>query len=247
MNVEKITVTIITLNEESNIKDCLESVSWADEVLVSDSGSTDATVEICRAHGAKVYIDAWLGYGVQKNLCAKRAHNKWVLNIDADERVSAGLKEEIGRLDYKSFDGYYIPRKNHFAGKWIRHGGWSPDYNLRLYNKDAGGFGERAVHEAVKVAGHSMYLSNPLVHYTYTGVADYLKRMERYSTLAAEEMNKSGKKASIIDLTIRPAFTFFKMYVLKLGFLDGATGMTLARLYAMYTHAKYTKLRLMQR
>jgi len=245
--MEKISATIITLNEEGNITDCLKSVSWADEIIVSDSGSVDRTVEICRDAGAKVFTDAWLGFGAQKNLCASRARNRWVFNIDADERVSPGLRDEIAGCDFEKYDGFFVPRKNHFAGRWVRRGGWYPDYNLRLYNKEAGGFGDRAVHEAVRVKGHCARLSNPLVHYTYTGVDDYLRRMERYSTLAAKEMNKAGKNASVVDIALRPAFTFFKMYVLKLGFLDGATGMTLARLYAAYTREKYLKLKDMKR
>lgn len=240
---EKITVTIITLNEEANIRDCLESVQWADEVIISDSGSSDRTAEICSAFGARVFRDEWLGFGRQKNLCQERAANPWILNIDADERVTPELREEILRaVKEGNKHGYYIPRKNYFGETWIRHCGWYPDYNLRLYRKTSGRFSEASVHESVAVNGETGYLKSPLVHRTYRDVPDFLKRMQRYSTLAAVDMQKAGRRASFSDLTLRPLFTFFKMYVLKGGFLDGMAGLALSSLYACYTVAKYAKL-----
>lgn len=245
--VPKITVTIITLNEEGNISACLESVKWADEIIVSDSGSTDKTKALCRGYGAKVFDDSWNGYGKQKNLCARRAANLWVLNVDADERITPELKDEIfNALSADSFDGYFIPRKNFFGNTWVKHCGWYPDYNLRLYRTDKGAFSERRVHEAVIVDGQRAYLKNPLSHHTYKDTEDYLKRMERYSTLSAEELFNNGKKATIADIYLRPAFTFFKMYLLKLGFLDGRLGLLLSRLYARYTFEKYSKLKELQ-
>lgn len=240
--MEKISVTIITLNEEANIRDCLESVRWADEIIVSDSGSADRTVEICREYGAKVSIDAWQGFGKQKNLCGDKARNKWILNIDADERVTPELREEISRTVDGDKAGYFIPRKNYFGDKWIKHSGWYPDHNLRLYRKDLGRFLDRYVHESVAVNGPKGYLKNPMVHRTYRDVSDYLARMEKYSTLAAEEMLNTGKNAGIIDILLRPPFTFFKMLILKRGFLDGTAGVILSILYSSYTLAKYAKL-----
>ncbi len=242
--MEKVSVTIITLNEEANIGECLASLKWADEIIVSDSNSTDETVAICRSYGARVYTDKWLGFGAQKNLCQSRAKNQWIFNIDADERAAPGLGEEITRvLAGGSVLGYYVPRKNYFGDKWIRHCGWYPDLNLRLYRKDAGRFSERAVHEAVVVEGPTGRLTTPLIHRTYSGVEDYLKRMERYSCLAAEEMHKEGRRAGATDLLLRPLFTFVKMFVLRKGFLEGSTGLTLSMLYARYTYRKYAKLR----
>ncbi|MBI5587428.1 MAG: glycosyltransferase family 2 protein [Deltaproteobacteria bacterium] len=241
--MEKISVTIIALNEEDNIRDCLESVKWADEILVSDSGSADSTVDICREYGAEVYKDKWLGFGKQKNLIGDRAKNRWVLNIDADERVSAELKDEILKaVGSNGADGYYIARKNYFGKRWIKHCGWYPDYNLRLYRKDKGRFNERSVHEAVAVKGRKEHLENPFTHHTYKDVADYLERMQRYSTLAAREMFDNGRKAGMTDILLRPFFTFFKMFVIKGGFLDGAAGAVLSFLYAAYTLSKYAKL-----
>ncbi len=260
--MEKVSATIIVLNEELKIRDCLESVGWADEIIVSDTGSTDKTVELCETFGARVYKDRWRGYGAQKNLCAERARNDWILNIDADERVSPELKAEIStalengparhavparHATGEGTAGYYIPRKNFFGATWIRHCGWWPDYNLRLYRKSSGRFAEKLVHEAVEVDGSKGYLGNPLVHRTYEDVPDYLERMERYSTLAAEQMLLEGRRTRALDILVRPAFTFLKMFVLKRGFLDGNAGLVLSKLYASYTRAKYAKLREMKK
>ncbi|MBI3398713.1 MAG: glycosyltransferase family 2 protein [Deltaproteobacteria bacterium] len=241
--MQKLSVTIITLNEESNIRLCLESVKWADEILVSDSGSSDKTVEICKEYGAKVFIDQWLGFGKQKNLIAGRAQNNWILNIDADERITPDLRAEIETaLSNGEYQGYYISRKNFFGDTWIRHCGWHPDYNLRLYRKDKGRFNERDVHEAVQIDAKAGYLKAPLEHYTYKNISDYLRRMDRYSTLAAEEMLKNGKSAGLLDLTFRPCFTFFKIFFLQKGFLEGYNGVILSGLYSAYTFSKYAKL-----
>ncbi len=247
MAVEKISVTIITLDEEEHIRECLESVKWADEVIVTDSGSRDNTVEICRAFGAKVYSDEWQGYGIQKNLCAGRASNDLILNIDADERVTPELRDEIFEAVKPDIAGYYIPRKNFFGGRWIRRCGWYPDYNMRLYRKERGRFTERLVHESVRVDGPCGYLKNPIVHLTYNGISDYLERMERYSTLAARQMLDEGKGSGIVNLALRPPYTFFKMFFLKGGVLEGADGFILSGLYSCYTFAKYAKLRELRR
>lgn len=241
--MQKVSVTIITMNEEANIQACLESVSWVDEVLVSDSGSIDRTIEICKGYNAKVFLDKWFGFGKQKNLIASRAKNNWVLNIDADERITPDLRKEIETvLNQDDCDGYNIPRKNFFGNRWVRYCGWYPDYNLRLYKKDKGSFNERDVHEAVKIDGKVGYLNVPLVHYTYRDISDYLKRMDRYSTLAAEEMLKNGRKVSYLSILSRPIATFLKMFFLQKGFLEGYRGLILSGLYASYTFSKYAKL-----
>jgi glycosyltransferase involved in cell wall biosynthesis len=244
MEKQRISVTVITLNEEENIRDCLTSVKWADEIIVSDSGSEDRTREICSGLGAKVFTDEWHGFGKQKNLCEDRAAGRWVLNIDADERVGSGLASEIRTaVESDEYDGYYIARKNYFGSRWIRRCGWYPDYKLRLYRKGQGRFSEKKVHEAVILKGNKGYLKKPMEHYTYRGISDYLKRMDTYSTLAAEQMSSEGKKAGAFDIFLRPQFTFFKMYVLRLGFLEGIDGLVLSCLYSFYTMAKYAKLR----
>lgn len=244
MTREKLSVTIITLNEETEIGACLESIAWADEIIVVDSGSADRTVEIAKKFTEKVFLHPWEGYARQKNWAVAQASHEWVLSIDADERVPRELRGEIEAVLGSSspVGGYYIPRKNFFLGRWIRHGGWHPDYVLRLFQRNEGRFVDRRVHESVSVDGPTGKLRTPLEHYTYRSIEAYFERMERYATLAAEEMFERGRKASRLDLTLRPWSTFLKMYFLRLGFLDGRDGLRLARLYSLYTLSKYEKL-----
>ncbi|MBI5674230.1 MAG: glycosyltransferase family 2 protein [Nitrospirae bacterium] len=256
-----LSVAIITHNEEENIKDALESVKWADEIVVVDSFSTDRTVEICKKYTDKVFVFEWPGFAEQKNKAVSLTTQPWVLVLDADERVTEALKNEILKAirdPYPSpnplpqgegargrVDGYYLARKNHFAGRWIRHGGWWPDYTLRLFRRSKGSFQPREVHESIKINGKTGHLKNPLEHFTYKDTNDYLTRMENYSTLAAKELYKEGRRACIFDIMLRPAATFFRMLFLQAGFLDGTYGFKLAYLYSRYTFNKYSKLRRM--
>ncbi|MDP3298376.1 MAG: glycosyltransferase family 2 protein [Thermodesulfovibrionia bacterium] len=260
-----LSVAIITHNEEENIREALESVKWADEIVVVDSFSTDRTVEICREYTDKVYSFEWAGFSEQKNKAVSMTTNPWILVLDADERVTKELKEEILNVVKNAYpspiplpdtsgeeargrvDGYYLPRKNYFARRWIKHGGWWPDYTLRLFRREKGSFEAREVHESIKIIGSTGYLENPIEHYTYKNVDDYLKRMQTYSTLAAKELLKKGCKGSILDIIFRPPATFFKMFFLQLGILDGIYGIILAYLYSVYTYNKYSKLRKMQK
>ncbi len=243
-----LSVFIITLNEEQNIRPCLESVAWADEIVVVDSGSRDRTLEICREFHCRIFEQAWLGYGAQKNFALGKCSHEWVLSLDADERLSTELQSEIQEVlqTTRTHEGYYITRQNFFLGRWIKYGGWYPDYLVRLFKRAAGRFNERKVHECVQLEGSSGRLKNPIQHYTYNNLSDYFKRMERYSTLAAQQMAEEGYKAGGIDLLTHPLATFFKMYVLKQGFRDGYYGLLLAGLYTAYTFAKYAKLRELQ-
>jgi (heptosyl)LPS beta-1,4-glucosyltransferase len=238
----KITATIITRNEESFIGECLASLDFADEIVVVDSGSTDRTAEICRAHArVRFHQNAWPGYGVQKNLAASLAANDWIFNIDADERVSPGLRESLSRVDPAGAPCYKVARENYFGGRWIRRCGWYPDFNKRLYDRRECAFSEKVVHESLECRGKIGTLQGNLVHKTYTGVSDYLKRMELYSGLAAQELVKAGKRPGLLHLVFKPFFTFCKMYFLKLGFLEGYTGFLLSMLYSHYTFYKYGK------
>jgi glycosyltransferase involved in cell wall biosynthesis len=243
--MEKITVAIITKNEERNIRDCLESVKWADEIVVVDNGSMDHTLSICKEYGARIFQEEWKGYSGQKNSAIEKAGNEWVLNLDADERASAELRQEMqkGLEENQAVDGYWIPRKNYFLGQWIRYCGWYPDLNLRLFRKSRGRFGERAVHERVEVQGKTSTLTHPLIHETYRSLSDFILRMDRYSTLAAQEMHQQRRKFRLIDVVFRPPFTFLQMYFLRAGFLEGYLGFILSVLYSYYTFAKYTKLK----
>jgi len=236
-----LSVIIITKNEARNIEDCLRSVAWAQEIIVVDQYSTDGTVETAKRLGARVYQESWKGFAGQKNSALEKAGGDWILSLDADERITIPLKEEIEETISRNdaSHGYFIARKNFFSGQWIRHGGWYPDYCLRLFKKASGRFEERAVHEKVVVQGATGYLRNPMEHYTYRSTADYLIRTERYSRLAALEIAETKRPVLWSALTLRPAFTFLNMYLLRGGFLDGKKGLFLAASYAYYTFLKY--------
>jgi len=241
-----LSITIITLNEEANIRRTLKSVQWADEIIVLDSGSTDRTVAICREFTDRVYHQDWLGFSGQKNAAIDRATGEWILSLDADEPVESALAEEIRTIisSSNSYDGYRIPRKTFFLGKWIRHGGWYPDDNLRLFRKGKGRFEERAVHEAVKVTGTVGRTKHAIEHYAYPDLASYMSSINKYSSLAVTEMSQRGIttfKAGWINILLRPVFTFIYKYLLRLGFLDGKQGLVLNMFHAYYVFAKYAK------
>ncbi|MFH1860495.1 MAG: glycosyltransferase family 2 protein [bacterium] len=238
-----ISVIIITHNEEKNISECLKSVKWADEIVVVDAFSHDDTKKLAEEFGAKVFQTEWQGYGKQKNYALSCATMDWILSIDADERITPELADEIqGVMQNPKMDGYQICRKAYFLGKWIRHSGWYPDYCLRLFHKGRGVFAEKQVHEYVELSGSIGQLDGAMLHYTDNNLNHYLSKLGRYTTLAADELGAKGKKASLGDLIIRPLFIFFKMYILKKGFLDGIHGFVLAVLSSFYVFVKYAKL-----
>jgi len=238
----KISATIITLNEEKNIGECLDSLDFVDEIVVVDSGSSDRTEEICRSNPkVRFFSRPWDGFGRQKNLAAELVNHDWIFNIDADERVTEQLACSIGKADFSRFDAFRVARKNHFGGRWIRYCGWYPDYNIRLYNRRSCSFSVRQVHEAVACRTTAPVLHGDLLHFTYDDISDYLKRMERYSSLAAEELIAAGKRPTHIAVLLRPCFTFFKMFLIKRGFLEGYTGFVISALYSFYTFSKYAK------
>ena len=244
----KLSVVIITHNEEDNIRDCLESIKWADEIIVVDSESDDKTPKICDNYNIFFYNEPWKGFSCQKNSAIKKATKNWILSLDADERVTPELKKEIEAVLNSSNpkDGYFIPRKNFFLGRWIKYCGWYPDYNLRLFKKDKGLFGIREVHEAIDLDGSIGHLKNPMKHYTYKTISDYLQRLDYYSTLAAKELLKENKTYRTHYIIFRPVFTFINMYMLRAGFLEGHYGFLLSILYSFYTFSKYIKLKELQ-
>lgn len=243
--MSRLSITIIALNEEANIVPCLESVSWADEIVVVDSGSTDRTLELARAYTERIFTTDWQGFAGTKNYALEQARLDWVFSLDTDERVPPALKEEIQAVVRADgpLTGYRVPRKNYFGGRWIRHLGWYPDYTLRLFRRTQGRFREREVHEEVVVEGPVGVLKTPLEHYTYTGVSDYVIRMERYARLAAKQLAKQGRRPYPGELLWRPFFTFLNLYFLRRGFLEGPPGFTLAVLSSMYNFLKYQYLR----
>lgn len=241
----RVSVAVVALDEEERIRPCLESVAWADEVIVVDAGSRDRTVAIARQFTDRVLVREWAGYATQKNFAVAQCAGEWVLSLDADERVSGALREEIRATlaGDPPLAGFFIPRQNLFRGRWLRHGGLFPDYQLRLFRRGRGAFAERAVHEAVRLEGPAGRLRAPLVHESYRNVADFVARANRYSDLAARELARAGRGGGVGDLVLRPAWRFLSMYVLRAGFLDGGEGFLLAVLYAYYVFLRAAKVR----
>jgi glycosyltransferase involved in cell wall biosynthesis len=238
-----ITTVVITHNEESNLERCLASVrAISSEIVVVDSGSTDRTREIAARHTDRVVVQEWLGYGPQKQFALEQARSPWVLSIDADEEVSPGLQEEILRLDFAR-EGYYVPRRVWYMGRWIRHGAWQPDLLLRLFRRDRARFTPDRVHESVQLEGTAGRLHGALHHYPYRDVAHHLQKMNEMTSLAAEAMFDRGRRAGWTRLVFQPAWEFARSYVLKGGFLDGPPGLVVAALHAQYSLLKYAKLR----
>lgn len=240
----KVSVIIITYNEEKNIKRCLSSIDWVDEIVVVDSQSTDDTKKIASEFTQRIFDVKWEGFGKTKDFAKDEASHQWILSLDADEVVTQDLKEEIQNITKSedSLNGYYIPRKSNFLGKWIKHGGWYPDYVLRLFKKDKAKFIDSVVHERAEVNGRIGYLKNALLHYTDPNFDHYLEKLNRYTSLGAEELFRKGKRAKLFDLILRPLAVFFKMYFVKKGFLDGLSGFILAVSSAFHVFSKYVKL-----
>jgi glycosyltransferase involved in cell wall biosynthesis len=236
-------IALIVKNEEAEIRGCLESVKWADEIVVLDSGSVDKTVEIARQYTDKVQVTDWPGYGIQKNRALSLLTTDWVLSIDADERVSDALRDEIlAVVSEGSCEGYEIPRRSSYCGKFINHSGWVPDYVLRLAKKDTARFTESVVHERMQVKGDCKKLKNPILHYTYRDLSDVLEMIQRYSDASAKEMYKAGKKGGLLSAISHGFWTFLKTYFFRLGFLDGREGFMLAFSNAELAYYKYMKL-----
>jgi glycosyltransferase involved in cell wall biosynthesis len=244
-----LSVIVIALNQEANIRACLESVPFADEIVVVDTGSTDATVEVAKTYTDRVISAAWQGFAGTKNFALDQARGDWVFSLDTDERVPAGLQAEILEvvLGTGQADGYRVARQNFFGGRWIRHLGWYPDYTLRLWRRGRGRYREREVHEEVEVAGPIGTLNTPLEHYSYNSLEEYAARQERYARLAAREMFKQGRQPRPGELWWRPCFTFVKLYVLKRGFLEGSLGLALAGQGSRYNFLKYYYLQELNR
>jgi (heptosyl)LPS beta-1,4-glucosyltransferase len=241
--VTRLSVTVVAWNEEERLRACLESVSWADEIVVVDAESTDKTPQLAREFTDRVWVRPWPGFAAQKNFAIEQAHGEWILSLDADERVTPGLARRIKELvtDPGAADGYRVPRKNMFWGAWVRHGGLYPDHQLRLFRRGAGRFAENAVHESVQVAGRVETLTEPLLHQSYRDLEDFVQRSNRYSTLAARDWLARGRPVSLGDLVAKPLGRFLAMYVARRGFLDGWRGLVLAILYSEYVFLRMAK------
>lgn len=247
--MQPISVTLITHNEERNVEEALQSISWADEIIVIDCGSSDATTEICRKYTDKIFHRDWTGYVDQKRFAVEKASYDWIFSLDADERSSPELSVEIQELARKGFGkaGYKIPRVAFFMGRWIRHGDWYPDYQLRLFDRRHGAWEGGRVHESVKISSQPGFLKGEIYHYTYRSLSDYLRRLESYSSLSALDYQQRGKTATPLKLLGNPLATFIKAYFIKRGFLDGAPGFVVAVMGAVSVFFKYAKLFELQR
>ena len=243
---EGVSVAIIARNETPRIAPCLDSAAFADEVIVVDALSEDGTAELCRRRGARVFERPWTGYGDQKNFAMAQAQQPWILILDADERVLDSLRVEIEEVlrggGQAGAVAYRIPRRNHFYGCWVRHGGLFPDYQIRLLRRGAGRYNDVALHENLVVEGPIGTLRHCLDHLTEPAVADHFRRLDRYTTLAAGETGRRNRRVRWNDLTLRPAVTLFKMYVFKQGFRDRIPGFLVCAFAAMHTFLKYAKI-----
>lgn len=241
----KISATIITLNEQKNIVRAIESLRCCDEIVVVDCGSNDRTREAAEKLGARVLESQWRGFAGQKNYAASEAAHDWILSIDADEALSEALEAEIWQIKKSGpqFDGYTMPRLARYLGRWILHSGWYPDRKVRLYDRRKARWIGDFVHESVRVDGPVGHLKGNLLHYTCDTLSEHLRTMDRYTTLAAEEMVALGRKVRWQDLVLDPPWTFLRTYLFKAGFLDGWEGLTIAYMSAFYNFLKYSKAR----
>jgi glycosyltransferase involved in cell wall biosynthesis len=241
-----LSVIIITKNEEANIRACIESVAWADEIIVVDSGSSDATVEICRELGAQVYVHDWPGFGMQKNRALGYATKDWVFSIDADERVTHELREGIqSAMQRGQAEGYEIPRLSSFCGRYMHHSGWYPDYVLRLFRRGSGKFSDDLVHERVIVNGPIAKLQQLLLHESFRDLEQLLAKINHYSTASAQMLHRKNRTASLKKAVGHALWAFFRSYFLRAGFLDGREGFMLAVSTAEGTYYRYLKLMLL--
>lgn len=240
----RLSAVLITLNAGSHLRECLASLAWADEIVVLDSGSTDNTEAICAEFRARFSVNKdWQGFGPQKNRALALATGEWVLSLDADEVCTPELRAQIeDAIAGGTAAAYEMPRLSSFCGHWMRHGGWWPDHVTRLFRLGAARFSNDAVHEHLIVDGAVSRLNAHLLHYTYDSLEQALEKMNRYSTLGAQQAFKLGKRATLPSAVLRGAWAFVRTYLLRRGFLDGAAGYQLARYNAQTTYYKYLKL-----
>ena len=238
-----ISVIIIAKNEEKNIEDCIRSVEWADEIVVVDGESTDNTQLLAKKfRNVNLIVNKFEGYTPQRQLALKNASHTWIFSLDADERATPELKDEIIRnINENKYDGFRIPRKSFFLNKWIRHCGWYPGYQMRLFKKNQVTVSERLVHEGYEVKGNIGILQNDILHYTVTSIENYMQRVNKYSTLQAlEKMHK--KKVKFHDIFLRPPAAFFQHFFLKMGFLDGVHGLMVSYFDMVTNMLTYMKI-----
>lgn len=243
-----LSVIIITKNESQNIRACIESVKWADEIIVVDSGSTDNTVAICREFTQYVYSHDWPGFGIQKNRALSYASKDWVLSLDADERITPELRAEIETtLRAGKAQGYEVPRLSSFCGRFMHHSGWYPDYVLRLFRRGAAHFSDNLVHEKLLMESKPGRLKNLMLHYAFENLEEVMHKTNQYSTAGAQMQFLRGRSSSLSGAVVRGLWSFVRTYVLRAGFLDGREGFILAVSNAEGTYYRYLKLMLLNK
>jgi glycosyltransferase involved in cell wall biosynthesis len=244
----KISAAIITLNEEAKIARAIESLRCCDEILVVDSRSDDDTVAIAKRLGARVVECDWKGYAAQKNFAAEQASFDWILSLDADEVLSEALEAEIWHLKKTGpqHDAYTMPRMAQYLGRWILHSGWYPDRKVRLFHREKAKWEGDFVHESVKVAGTVGDLDSNLLHFTCESLSEHLRTLDRYTTLAAEQLVDQKRTPSWNQILLNPPWTFMKTYFFQRGFLDGPEGLIIAYMAATYNFVKFAKAKFMQ-
>jgi len=243
-----LSVAIITRNEEANLARTLKSIAWADEIVVVDCGSDDRTEEIARGYGARFFLEPWKGFAAQKNSALEKCGSDWVLSLDADEVLTGGLSQEMQELlaGEPPCNAYVLPRRNLFLGRWIRFGGFYPDAKLRLFRRGVAAFEARPVHETVHFVGRAGHLRGDMVHHAYPTLESYIAHMDRYSTLGAEHVVRSGSRMCqlprfVASTCLNPLCTFLYNYFFRLGFLDGREGLLLHLYHSVYVSWKYAK------
>lgn len=247
--MHSLSVIVITKNEAANIRACLESVSWADEIIVVDSGSQDDTVAICREFTPHVYSHDWPGFGPQKNRALGYATKDWVLSLDADERVTPELRREIEEILSRKdlIAAYDIPRLSSYCGRFMRHSGWHPDFVTRLFRRGSARFSDDLVHERLLVEGQTAQLGGMLLHHAYDDLEQVLRKLDHYSSAGAQMMHQRGRQATLSGAVLRGLWSFVRTYFFRAGFLDGREGFMLAVSNAEGTYYRYLKLMLLNR
>lgn len=240
--MENITAIIIAKNEESNITECLKSVSWVNEIVLVDAESTDKTVEFAKAFTTNIFLHKWEGFAKQKEFALSKASNEWVLNVDADERISPLLKEEIINLKENNVSGYYLRRENYLLKKHIKSCGWDNDYQLRLVRKSKTRLTNRLVHEGFVVDGKTERLINRLIHYTFTSIEKTVTKINHYTSLRAEELFKKKKNISGFGIVAHGLAGFFKFFILLRGYRDGVHGLVISLFHSITTFLVYMKV-----
>ena len=241
--MSNLSAIVLTYNSFDTLEKCLESIKWITDIVIVDSGSTDGTIEIAKAYTDRIYYNKYINYGRQLNWVLKKITSDWVLVVDSDEAVTAELSKNIEKLikNRPALNGYYIARRNYFLGKPVNYCGWYPDYVLRLFRREEAVYKDRELGSSVELKGEKGHLFGDLVHHPYRNLEHYSRKFNRYTGLAAKEILKKKRRIGIFHLVLWPFGKFFKMYILKRGFLDGAVGIVVCALGAFYAFSKYAK------